>query len=336
MSAPAVASARASAARTTAAAVQVECSAGQLTSSEDVAGPVAAVVVAQVLHVGEQPRRAVAVAERLQSERQLARLGAGDPRVGGDAADAEAWDDEVVPPLVQRAGSRRGRGRRRRGPGSTSPSRSCSCPGTGRGWCARAWRSRPAASSHSGCGSPSRSARAMPARSEWWTLDEPASSASSCAGRRPSAHSGPRRCRRTAAAGETTQSRARRTGGHTGPRTPRRGDQPVVPHADGEVRRHVGLAAGVDDVAGDVLQRPGSVGPLACEQPGVGPLGLLEPGRDRQRHRGLDVVPHVGVAAGVHGIAPPAPAWPRSTRGRDLAGSAARPAGQPRTSGLRR
>ena len=39
---------------------------------------------------------------------------------------------------------------------------------------------------------------------------------------------------------------------------------PVVPDADGEVRRHVGLAAGVLDLAGDDLHRPGAVVALVC------------------------------------------------------------------------
>ena len=49
--------------------------------------------------------------------------------------------------------------------------------------------------------------------------------------------------------------------------------QPVVPDADGEVRRHVGLAAVVLDLAGHDLHRPRAVVPLRVQAPAVGPVG---------------------------------------------------------------
>ena len=67
---------------------------------------------------------------------------------------------------------------------------------------------------------------------------------------------------------------------------------------DGEVRRHVRLAAGVLDLAGDELHRPGPVGALGRHAPSAGALGRLDLPGDQQRHRRLDVVPDVGVLAG--------------------------------------
>ena len=71
--------------------------------------------------------------------------------------------------------------------------------------------------------------------------------------------------------------------------------QPVVPDGDGEVRRHVGLAAGVLDLAGDVLHRPASRRAAAGQRPREGALRRGVLAGDRQRHRGLEVVPDVGV-----------------------------------------
>ena len=66
----------------------------------DVAGPVATTGVAQVLHVGEQPHRACPVAERVERQHQLTGLRAGHPRVGVDTADAQPGHHEVVPARV--------------------------------------------------------------------------------------------------------------------------------------------------------------------------------------------------------------------------------------------
>src|SRR4029077_11953411 len=73
--------------------------------------------------------------------------------------------------------------------------------------------------------------------------------------------------------------------------------QPARPDADGEVGRHVGLAAGVLDGPSYGPQRPGAVAPLGTAYPGPGAVDrFVSPGQE-QRHRGLDVVPDVGVTA---------------------------------------
>jgi hypothetical protein len=49
------------------------------------------------------------------------------------------------------------------------------------------------------------------------------------------------------------------------------------------------------DLAADDLHRPGAVGPLGRPHPLVGLLGGGALVADHERHRRLDVVPHVGV-----------------------------------------
>ena len=56
---------------------------------------------------------------------------------------------------------------------------------------------------------------------------------------------------------------------------------PVVPHPDREVRRHVGLAAGVLDHAADGLHRPGAVVALVALAPGVRRLRGVDLARRR-------------------------------------------------------
>ena len=175
----------------------------------DVAGPVAAVVLAELLHVGEEPAARCVVAERVEGEHQLAGLGAGHPGVGVDAADAEARHHEVVP-AGRRSGPRpRRRGPRRPGPGSTSPSRTSTCPGTGPGARgARAAAARRPAPTRAAVRPSARPARRRPAarggRSTTRRAARPG--APSRVGRRPTP--APRRCRRRAAAVDTP-SRAR-------------------------------------------------------------------------------------------------------------------------------
>src|SRR5258707_9807719 len=71
------------------------------------AGPVAAVGPAQMLYLLEEVERAGAVTDRVERERELAGLGAGDPGLIADAPDAEAGHDERVPGCRQ-ALARRG------------------------------------------------------------------------------------------------------------------------------------------------------------------------------------------------------------------------------------
>ena len=73
--------------------------------------------------------------------------------------------------------------------------------------------------------------------------------------------------------------------------------QPVVPDAHREVGRHVGLAAGVLDLAADDLHRPGAVVALGARGTSRRPPRRPRPAADQHRHRGLDVVPDVDVLA---------------------------------------
>ena len=75
-------------------------------------------------------------------------------------------------------------------------------------------------------------------------------------------------------------------------------DQPVVPQPDGDVGRHVGLAAGVLDLPAGVLHGPRAVVALGTAYPLPGAVDRLATARDEERHGGLDVVPHVGVLTG--------------------------------------
>jgi hypothetical protein len=73
----------------------------------------------------------------------------------------------------------------------------------------------------------------------------------------------------------------------------------VVADAGGDVGAHVGVELGVlDGAVGVVVGVPRAVGALGVDEPLVGPLGLVVEAGDVERHRRLDVVPRVAVAAG--------------------------------------
>ena len=74
--------------------------------------------------------------------------------------------------------------------------------------------------------------------------------------------------------------------------------QPVVPHADREVRGHVGLAAGIHHVALHDLDRHRAVRALHRRYPGQGTFSGSDLTGGQERHRALHVVPHVGVLTG--------------------------------------
>ena len=74
--------------------------------------------------------------------------------------------------------------------------------------------------------------------------------------------------------------------------------QPVVPHAGGDVGAHVGVELVLLDAVGQVVLVPGAVGPLQVDEPLVGPLGLGAAAAEVEGHGRLDVVPRVGVPAG--------------------------------------
>ena len=255
---------------------------------------------AQVLHVREQraaPGRVVA--ERVERHRELAGLGAGDPRVGVDAADAEPGDDELVPAAVEQRRGRPRRARRRRGPGSTSPSSRSTCPGTGRG--ARAPRGRagrrraptPAAGRRPGrrarprraaTGRCSRSRPAAPPRGELpaGRRAGPATRRSrrTAAASRPPSPARPARWART---GVRSRGRAAPASGAT--RRPRgRRDMLVSPHSSSTTPPTIFIG-----------KEPSCA--LQRRHPCVGPLGGLDLAADEHRHRRLDVVPHVDVLA---------------------------------------
>ena len=176
----------------------------------DQAGPVGAVLFAQVLHRRELLVRAGRVADGVQCQHQLAGLGSGHPRPVVDAADAEAGHDEVVPALVDALAGPPRRAARRRAPGSTTPSSNGPCPRTSRG----AGRSRGRAGR-----------RRPPTRAAARRSSPPAPARSGCCGRcsrsRSAAHPArdrrgfwPRRFRRRLACRSTTKSMALVTTGH--------------------------------------------------------------------------------------------------------------------------
>jgi hypothetical protein len=76
------------------------------------------------------------------------------------------------------------------------------------------------------------------------------------------------------------------------------GEEPVVPHAGGDVGHDVGVELVLLDPVFHVVLVPGPVGALDVDQPVVGPLGLGDATAEREGHGGLDVVPRIGVAAG--------------------------------------
>ncbi len=75
------------------------------------------------------------------------------------------------------------------------------------------------------------------------------------------------------------------------------GDEHVVPHAGGDVGAEVAVAVGILDDAVAQLDRPRAVRALRVAAPVERRPRRLPQPRDRQRHRVLDVIPRVGVAA---------------------------------------
>ncbi len=263
----------------------------------DEAGPVAAPRVTEVLHVGEHPQRPLVVTQGVQRHRQLAGLGPGHPRVGVDAVDAEAGarrtpasatleqvegvlaahraaEDRVVPVhrvrrLVQEQVAVLAQG---------VPE-----PTTGQ----LPLRLRVVEQVGQRDPGAQRVVDARGARQQRLAVDP----------RRPLAV--PLLRPRDAAVRQLHADH------EVEPAADRRpepaydvevlADLPVVPDADGEVRRHVVVAARVLDLALDDLHRPRAVGALHGRHPGERLLGGLDLAADEQRHRALDVVPDVGV-----------------------------------------
>jgi hypothetical protein len=75
------------------------------------------------------------------------------------------------------------------------------------------------------------------------------------------------------------------------------GREEVVPQADGDVRGVVGLCRRPYWLSIAVQGRPGAVRPLFGAQPPVRGPGPCVPAADVERHRGLDVVPRIELAA---------------------------------------
>ena len=71
----------------------------------------------------------------------------------------------------------------------------------------------------------------------------------------------------------------------------------VVPHAVRDVAGDVGVERVLLHLVADVVRVPRAVGVLHRAQPLVRALGLGVAAADVERHRGLDEVPRVGVAA---------------------------------------
>ena len=76
------------------------------------------------------------------------------------------------------------------------------------------------------------------------------------------------------------------------------GAQPVVPHAGGHVRAHVGVEFGfLDKTTRKVVVEPPAVAVLRVGEPFVGALGLAMEAGHVEGHGRLDVVPRVAVSA---------------------------------------
>ena len=110
--------------------------------------------IPQELDLGEHLPGAGPVPERVQGQDKLAGLRAGNPGLVAHAPDAEAGHHEIGPARGQPVQRQPPRAPGRPAPGSTSPSRTGTCRRTPPGWRATTCASRPAASSQSGCGSP--------------------------------------------------------------------------------------------------------------------------------------------------------------------------------------
>ena len=178
------------------------------------------------------------------------------------AAHAPALDDERVAAL----GSRRSRPaspREHAGEHRVVPVHRPAVlrgEGVGRRVRGSTWASRAADSSQSGRSWPSCSAMAMAQRRLWQMLDEPVSRANDHGV--PSAW----RAQRISPRGvcrSSTKSMARSTTGHIVSRKPAVvGEQPVVPHAGGDVGEDVGVELVLLDPVGQVVLVPGAVGAL--------------------------------------------------------------------------
>ena len=75
--------------------------------------------------------------------------------------------------------------------------------------------------------------------------------------------------------------------------------QPVMPHACGDVRAHVGVELGFLDASiGQVVVPPTAVVALHVDEPFVAPFGGGVEAGDIECHGGLDMVPRVAMPAG--------------------------------------
>ena len=72
--------------------------------------------------------------------------------------------------------------------------------------------------------------------------------------------------------------------------------QVVVPHADCDVRDHVGVELGVGDTVGVVVLMPRAISALIVAKPGVGRARSVMTPPGVECHRRLDVVPRIGMA----------------------------------------
>ena len=75
--------------------------------------------------------------------------------------------------------------------------------------------------------------------------------------------------------------------------------EPVVPHAGGDVRAHVGVElVFLDGAVGQVVVPPTAVVALDVDEPLVAAFGCRMEAGDVERHGGLDVVPRVAMTTG--------------------------------------
>ncbi len=244
-----------------------------------------------MLHGAEQFESGVVVAERIEGQHQLARLGPGDPRPVVDAPDSEALHHEVGPPCADAAsglGSAHGATQNRVVP--VHRVRRLGHEGVGM---------VPQHVAEPADGDFPIRLRVTDVRGQ----REGAAQAVVDAGvaGEQSVDVRPVRSGRPADLSPIGLQRQDEVDGtlHRGPQRQGEGvvarHEKVMPHPDRDVRAEVGVRARVLDDAGAGLQGPGSVLALRASTPFVRGVGLLgETGR-RQRHRGLHVVPRVLV-----------------------------------------
>ena len=249
--------------------------------------------------VGQDPQRALAVAQGVEGERQLAGLGSGHPGVGAHAAHAEARDHEVVPAVVDQRPAR-GAADRAAQHRVVPVHREGALVQEQVAVLAQrvpepAPRQLPLGllvveqlrQRHPG---PQRVVDARGTGQQRLAVDRGGSAVSPLLGPGDPAER------------ELHRHHVVQAPPDGGPQLPDEvrvaAHQPVVPGPDREVRRHVRLAAGVLHLPGDDLERPRAVLALLPERPAVRPLGLLDAPGGHQGHGGLDVVPDVGVLAG--------------------------------------